>query len=191
MITSNSTICLLLAAVGLSGLGGCQMSYSPDDPVLRVDGQVYPINGAGQLELSETQLSALEAEGQVVRIKHVAPENALVIDPQEMSLLLRNRDLFYTELNQPGQQDQLSVLIRKGSLRENMIRNVGKSGEWQGLKWCLDVDYYIPEPFAVIGRDLPAVVMDVLNDYPVFVKFDEQSMMVRVYAAGSHQHESC
>lgn len=154
---------------------------------VRIDKDVYPLNARGEVELTEEQLTALQAEGRVVRVKHVAPDNALILDPEEMSILLQDRGLFYAALDNVNPDGEVSVLVKKGSLRENIERFINQQDSWAGLAWNLDLDYYVSKPFAVVGPDAQSVIMDVVSGYPIFVRFDQDAMLVKVYAASQQK----
>jgi len=167
-----STFSKALSFFSIAGvLGACSAVDVMQDKAVRIDGEVYYYNEAGEIELTEDELKQMELAGNIVRIKHVAPTGALILDPEEMTVLMQDRAVFYSELDNKNPEGEVSVFIKKGSLRNNLERILKEEG-WNSVAWKPSVDFYVPQPFAIVGPDLQTVIVETLNDYPVFVNFD-------------------
>jgi len=162
---------IIVALLFSAALSGCSFLDVAKGNATRIDGQVYYFNEDGEIELTERELEQLEAEKKVVRIKHVAPDGALIIDPEELSVLMQDREVFFSAVdNTVGAGGSVSVLVKKGSLQENINRLADKEG-WASVTWNAAHDYYVKEPFAVKGQDLPSVIVEVLKGFPLNVSF--------------------
>ncbi len=163
----------------VGALTACSTVDVMQDKAVRIDGEVYYYNEAGEIELTEEELRQMESSGNIVRIKHVAPTGALILDPEEMTVLMQDRAVFYSELDKKNPSGEVSVLIKKGSLRKNLERIIKEEG-WEGVAWNSSVDYYVPKPFAIVGPDVQTVVIEALNGYPVYVNFDVTGKSIEV-----------
>ncbi|MFA0809519.1 hypothetical protein [Microbulbifer epialgicus] len=155
---------------------------------VRLDGTVYYYNESGELELTSEQLEELEKNGAVVRIKHVAPSGALILDPEEMAVLMQDRSLFFAELDGKKAAGKVSTLIKKGSLRKS-IERIANSEGWEKVEWNLTVDYYVEKPFAVVGPDFQSVIVEAVQGYPIYVAFDESDEKNRTIKVMEKQAE--
>ncbi|WP_045861672.1 hypothetical protein [Teredinibacter purpureus] len=166
-------------AASLLALSACSFFDVVTSKAERIDGQVFYYDENGELLMSEEQLNILESNGSVVRIKHVAPNGALILDPEEMTVLMQDREVFYSQLDRKSLDGEITVLIKKGSLKEN-IERIAKEEGWNSVNWDVHVDYYVSEPFAVVGGDVPAVVVEALEGYPVFTGFDLTGLNITI-----------
>lgn len=179
MIKKNSLNKLVLL-LGISlFMSACSTLDVMQNKAVRLDGEVYYYNEAGEVELSEEQLASLEKNGAVVRIKHVAPDGALILDPEEMAVLMQDRSVFFAELDGKNPEGEVSSLVKKGSLRKNLER-IAKEEGWSAVEWNPAIDFYVNKPFAVVGPDLQSVVIEAVVGYPVYVAFDEASKAIKV-----------
>ena len=175
---SNIAKYMMLAA-SLLALSACSFFDVVTNKAERIDGQVFYYDENGELLMSEEQLNILESNGSVVRIKHVAPNGALILDPEEMTVLMQDREVFYSQLDRKSLDGEVTILIKKGSLKEN-IERIAKEEGWNSVNWDVHVDYYVSEPFAVVGGDVPAVVVEALEGYPVFTGFDLTGLNITI-----------
>jgi hypothetical protein len=166
---------VLTGCVG--ALGACTAIDVWLDKAVRINGDVYYYNDSGEIEVSEEKLKEMENQGNIVRIKHVAPSGALIVDPEEMTILMQDRAVFYSELDRTDSDGSVSALIKKGSLRKNLERIFEEHG-LPVAAWNLPLDYYVSKPFAVVGADLQAIILESLNGYPVYVSFDQKGVPI-------------
>ena len=150
-----------------------------------LDGKVFYYNDAGKIKLTARQLTELEKSGAVVRIDHVVPDNALIIEPEEMTVLMQDRLTFFAELDKVKPEGRISSLVKKGSLRKNLERLALKEG-LMPIKWS-GPDYYVPEPFVVVGPDIQSVVIETFSGYPVYVNFGDSGESLTVVARNTRK----
>lgn len=175
----NTLIKLIAMVNTVLIVSACSTFDVMQNKAVRLDGEVYYYNEAGEVELSEEQLASLEKNGAVVRIKHVAPDGALILDPEEMAVLMQDRSVFFAELDGKNPEGEVSSLVKKGSLRKNLER-IAKEEGWSTVEWSPAIDFYVNKPFAVVGPDLQSVVIEAVVGYPVYVAFDEASKAIKV-----------
>ena len=96
----------------VGALAACSTVDVMQDKAVRIDGEVYYYNEAGEIELTEEELRQMESSGNIVRIKHVAPTGALILDPEEMTVLMQDRAVFYSELDKKNPSGEVSVLSK-------------------------------------------------------------------------------
>ena len=177
MIRKSSILRVLILCSVITGLGACSTMDVMQNKAVRIDGDIYHYNDDWEIELTEQELKRHESSGSIVRIKHVAPTGALILDLEEMRVLMQDRAVFFSELDKKNPPGEVSVLIKKGSLRENMERIIKKE-RWDGVVWNLTIDFYVSKPFAVVGPDVQAVIMEVINGYPIYVNFNEDNLII-------------
>lgn len=171
MKATNITVKSFLLILGAIALAACSHVDVMRNKAERIDGQVFYYDDNGELVMTAEQLKSLEESGSVVRIKHVAPSGALILDPEEMNVLMQDREVFYAQLDGKKLDGEVTALIKKGSLKEN-IERIAKEAGWNKVDWKVGVDYHIAEPFAIVGSDVPAVIVEALEGFPVYTGFD-------------------
>lgn len=169
-----------LAIIATSiGFTGCATVDVIQEKAVRIDGDVYYYNESGEIEVSTEKMAQLEKNGSVVRIKQVASEGALILDPEEFTLLTQDRSLFFAELDGKNPAGKVSSVIKKGSLKKNLERIAQEEG-WVTVEWTSAHDYYVAKPFAIVGLDLQSVVIEALKDYPLYVVFEESTKGIKI-----------
>ena len=161
-------------------LAGCTTVDVIRDKAVRIDGQAHYYNSDGEIELSQAEMENLEAQGRLVRIKHVSPDGSLTIDPGEKSKLISSTGSKSATRNSATSTPQpLTVRVEAGSLKENLRRVAGQHG-WFKINWFLPVDYYVDEGYSVTGDDFESVVMNMVDRFPVYVSFDEKDYSLSI-----------
>jgi len=158
---------------------GCSQLDVYQGKAVKVEGDIYYYNEMGEIEMTESQLDKYEAAGNIVRIKHIAPSSALIVDPEELAVLMQDEQLFFTLMDGTKLKYDISALVEKGSLHENIDRIVTDNG-WNPVNWQAKHDYFIDKPFGVVGGDVQALIMEVVSGFPVFVKFEEGAKKIVV-----------
>jgi hypothetical protein len=161
-------------------LAGCTTVDVIRDKAIRIDGQAHYYNSDGEIELTQAEMESLEAQGRLVRIKHVSPDGSLTIDPDEKSKLVNTSGPKTVAGNSgPSAAQPITVHVEAGSLKENLRRVAGQHG-WFKINWFLPVDYYVDKAYSVTGDDFESVVMKVVDRFPVYVSFDEKDYSLSI-----------
>lgn len=181
MIQRNSMKSIVLLGLATLYLSGCGTMDVINKKAVKIDGELYQLNENKQIELTTDELNRLEAKGKVVRVKHIAMDNALIIEPDELTLLTQDQRLFFSKVSQAEDGDK-SVFVKKGSL-SNSLNEMAIQLGWNKVSWQLPVDYYVTNTFLVSGGDAQSMFVEALSEYPVYVVFNEQDKTVIVTPA--------
>jgi len=176
LIRKIHTLALIVISLGFTG---CATVDVIQDKAVRVDGEVYYYNANGEIEVTAEKLAQLEKNGSVVRIKQVASEGALILDPEEFTLLTQDRSLFFAELDGNNPAGKVSSLVKKGSLKKN-IERISQEEGWGSVQWESAHDFYVEKPFAVVGPDVESVIVETIKNYPLYVVFEESTKGIKI-----------
>ena len=166
-------------AVGIMAGVGCTTLDVYLDKAVKIDGEVYYFNEQGEIEMSSEKLAELQEEQKVLRIKHVSKTDALILDPEELTVLMQDQEVFFSNLDNNPLKEEQSFLLAKGSLKSNLLR-LAKIAGWETIQWDSVHNYYIESPQAVIAEDYLSIAFEIIAQYPLSGSFDSEKNQLQV-----------
>lgn len=164
--------------IGLTAIGIAACSGNKAKTV-KIEGQKYQINEHGELTVTKDQLEELVNNGEVKHIKHVAKDEPYIISPEELNLLVQDRDMFFSKVYGVEAIGKFSAIVRKGSLKSSVMR-IAKEGELEAVKWDVKYDYFVPEAYAMVGDSVESVLVEILAEFPLYFEYDMKTKTVTV-----------
>lgn len=143
----------------LASVGGCATQKSLELDFVEVDGHRLPINGQGEVELTNDQYDRL------------VKANAVVVTEDELRLLTSDQDAFYGFMERRDETG-LTLLLSKGSLKQSLTDAVKKIAPAK-VVWLASHDYHLDEPFAIVADSLELAVAEAVFDFPLSPSFEE------------------
>jgi len=171
---------LMICMIVIVGVGGCQFGTvykSPKNGVIEIDGAQYLLDANGAVILSESELEKIKRSGSAIQVKQAAPNGALELSPEEFSVLLEDEEAFYAAIDGPKSSGKVTALVGKGSLKSSVERFMVDNG-WLQPEWNALHDYYVSEPFAVVGTDIQSLVSEMVANYPLYIFFESDKKAI-------------
>ena len=155
-------------------------TYSPGSTVV-IEGSTHKVGYDGTLTLTRQQYERYLANGSVKRAIPPPPEKALAVTPEELSVLMRDRSTFFAELDgRTGEQsDEVTALVKEGSLRDNINRIALQLG-YKSVVWDMAQEFYVSKPFTVAGLSREAVLTNMIMDYPITISFNNEDHSIKL-----------
>lgn len=158
---------------------GCSAVDVMMGKAVKIDGHTYYYNTDGEIEIGSEELLRLQEENKVIRVKHVSKDSALILDPSEMTALMQDQEVFYSQLDRNPLLDEVSFILQKGSLKANLIR-IAKAAGWETIEWGADHDYYIQSPAVLVSEDYISLAFDILSPYPLTATMNEEINQLQI-----------
>lgn len=174
------------AALALAAFAsvGCTTLDVYQDKAVKIGDDVFYYNEDGQIEMSAAKLDELVAKKQAVRIKHVSNTDALILDPEELAVLMKDQEVFFSKLDNNPLVNEESFLVSKGSLKENMIRLAQEAG-WETIQWDSVHNYYVESPVAIAAESYLEIAFEMIAPYPLMASFAKEQNQLRVESTDS------
>lgn len=175
---------LKAAMIGASMVStiGCTTLDVYFDKAVEIDGEAYYFNDAGEIEMSSEKLAELQDNKKVLRIKHVSKTDALILDPEELTVLMQDQEVFFSNLDNNPLKEEQSFVLAKGSLKSNLLR-LAKEAGWETIQWDGVHNYYIESPQVIIGEDFLSIAIEIISQYPLTGIFDNEIKQLKISAA--------
>ena len=157
-------------------ISGCISTKKPNNSVM-VGEKNYPLDTLGRVVLTQQEIDQFQQQGQAIYINNVLPSGAIVMTPDEMTLLTSSPDVFYRFLDKvsPRQNQYRDVMINRGNIRLNIEKQAKK------LQWHVNYmakEYFIEKPFLVNAKDFKSLILEIVAEFPVYITFNETQKIV-------------
>jgi hypothetical protein len=161
----------------LAGLVGAVLSScAVDDNRVTINGEEFIKDENGVLHLSDSSFNAVTNKEGVKFVEGELPP--VKITEREYEVVQANEEAFFSLVGQANPDEDVSMLVKPGSLKANLERVVSENG-WQALHYD-GPDMYIDRPSLLEAANVPMATMSLIVDYDLYPCFDEKAKVVTI-----------
>lgn len=168
---------LLLSALSLAG---CSLMPGASDSSatgksITINGKKHYYDDKGNLVMSRKDYENYILTGAAKPPISTDPKRNMAVTAEELAVLMKDRSAFYAKLDGKNDEpNEVSVLMTAGTLKENLMR-IAEELFYTSVEWQVTEEFEILKPFAVTGVHRRAVIVNIINDYPIKVFADEDN----------------
>lgn len=175
----RSRVGLFVFLTSIIAISGCSSSSqkpeSHKDAFLTIQSNKHYYDSNGYLLMTREDFKNYVSTGKVTPAPSPKQTKVHKFSPDEFAVLMKDKTAFYSELDgQSPEKGEVSVLIKKGTLEENLKRITKELG-YDSVQWEVkDSDRLIfQKPTAITGIHRRAVIINAIKDFPVKAFFEE------------------
>lgn len=167
----------LIAVTVLIALSGCATTSQTDTVV--IGGVEYVKGHDGSVTLSKEEYAKVSQIRNPALLKRTS--NTLNLSPEEYEILSKNGEALFSLAGMANEDEPVSALIRRGSLKNNIERLLAENG-WRNL-YFEGEDYFVEKSHIIESEAVETAVIEVLEDKPMYVCFDSEDSSVTAIKA--------